>query len=134
MENIEKYENFESQDDLVNKAIKMDSEIDQDPVYKKYETEYMKSKMGDSADIDFGSLGDLLDMDDEDPTGGLGDLLDTLKGSGMEDSPEFKEMFLSDIDGTIEVTEEILNLAKRDNEEDLISKLENYIELLKKIK
>ena len=108
----------------------MDSEIDQDPVYKKYESEYMKSKMGDSADIDFGSLGDLLDMDDEDPTGGLGDLLDTLKGSGMEDSPEFKEMFLSDIDGTIEVTEEILNLVKRDNEEEQRERLQTALDEL----
>ncbi len=120
---ISEQDNDES---LINKIIELDSELDNDPTYKKYERIYLKKalkqQMGNSP------MFPMDDIPDE--------MLDLLMSMGGELKPKggmTPEMIMSGKDKTIEHSEQIMEMAAEDNEFDLAIKLRDFIDLLKQL-
>lgn len=120
---ISEQDNYES---LIDRIIELDSELDNDPTYKKYERIYLKKalkqQMGNSP------MFPMDDIPDE--------MLDLLMSMGGELKPKggmTPEMIMSGKDKTIEHSKQIMQMAAEDNEFDLAIKLRNFIDLLKQL-
>ena len=120
---ISEQDNDES---LINKIIELDSELDNDPTYRKYERIYLKKalkqQMGNSPMFPMDEIPD--------------EMLDLLMSMGSELKPKggmTPEMIMSGKDKTIEHSEQIMEMAAEDNEFDLAIKLRDFIDLLKQL-
>jgi len=123
---ISEQEQIQDEDEsLMDKVIQMDSEFDNDPLYKKYEKIYLKKVLKQTMG---GSMFGMDEIPDE--------MLDMFMSLGKELKPEdgkTPEMIIQNKDKTIEHTTQIMEMAAEDNEFDLAIRLREFITLLKKL-
>lgn len=123
---ISEQEQIQDEDEfLMDKVIKMDEELDNDPLYRKYEKIYLKKALKETMG---GSMFGMDEIPDE--------MLDMFMSMGKELKPEggmTPEMIIQGKDKTIEHTTKVMEMAAQDNEFDLAIRLREFITLLKKL-
>lgn len=117
-------------DDKLQQIIDMDTELDNDPTYKKYEKIYSRNKIKKMVSDQMGM--DLSDMSDEESEALLDVFTSMMDISGGGKRPEMdRETILSRKDSVMDIVNQINQMAIEDDEFELASKLRDYNKLLK---
>ena len=116
----------DTDDNIISQIIKMDKDFDNDPLYKKYEKQYLRDKFRET--LNAGNLNDMAEMSDE-----MIDMFISLGNKSGNDVNITPEMVINNKNKTIQHTIKMMDLASSDDEFDLAIKLRDYINLLKKL-
>ena len=116
-------------DDKLQQIIDMDTELDNDPTYKKYEKIYGRNKIKKMVSDQMGM--DLSDMSDEESEALLDMFTSFMDISKEGGRPQMdRETILARKESVIELVNDIAQMAGEDGEDELISKLEEFNKLL----
>jgi hypothetical protein len=117
-------------DDKLQQIIDMDTELDNDPTYKKYEKIYGRNKIKKMVSDQMGM--DLSDMSDEESEALLDvftSMMDISKDGGRPQMD--RETILARKESVMDIVNQINQMAIEDDEFELASKLRDYNKLLK---
>ena len=115
----------ESKDELINKIIEMDSQLNEDPTYQKFEKKYAMKKLKDTLTMSMG-------MDDEDLSD---DMLEMMMGMASAATKQkiTPEMVIKHKESVINTVEEILEMCEEEQEFELCEKLKTFIDMLEQV-
>jgi hypothetical protein len=118
-----------SEDDVtdneyIESLMDMDAELDDDPVYKRYEEKLARNKIRNMIKQ---QMGDEEEIPDE-----MIDMFMMMSKSGVEKN-KTPEKYLKHRDGIIEIVDEIIDMATEDDELELAQKLKDYKDKLENL-
>ena len=118
-----------SEDDVtdneyIEELMDMDAELDDDPVYKRYEEKLARKKIREMISQ---QMGDEEEIPDE-----MIDMFIMMSKSGVE-KKKTPEKYLKHKDGILDIVNEIIDMATEDEEYELSQKLKDYKEKLENL-
>lgn len=111
--------------DIINKIIEMDSELNEDPTYQKYEKKYAMKRLKDTMAMGMG-------MSDEDLSDDMLEMMLSLS-SQMAKQKITPEIVMKHKESVIDTVSEILEMCEEDQEFELCEKLKEFISLLEQV-
>lgn len=117
------------QDDKLQQIIDMDTELDNDPTYKRYEKVYMGNRLKSMLQDQMGL--NLDDMSEEEAEALIGMFSSMVDISKAGERPKMtRDTIINRKDSVMDIVNEILQMAIEDDEYELASKLRDYNKLL----
>lgn len=115
----------ESKDELINKIIEMDAQLNDDPKYVEFEKKYAMKKLRQTLTMSMG-------MDDEDIPDEMVEMMLAMSSAAakVKITPE---IVMKHKEGVMSTVEEILEMCEDAQEFELCEKLKNFLDLLEQV-
>jgi hypothetical protein len=125
-------EDLTDNNDKFSEIIRMDQDLDDDPIYKKYEKIYLRKKILDQVGEQMGI--DPSEMSDEE-IDGLVDMFSMIMDISKDDIENklTPENIMKHKDGVLQTVQIIKDMATEDGEDELSSKIDVFINKLNEI-
>lgn len=123
-------EDLTDNNDKFSEIIRMDQDLDDDPVYKKYEKIYLRKKILDQVGEQMGI--DPSEMSDEE-IDGLVDMFSMIMDISKDEIKLTPENIMKHKDGVLQTVQIIKDMATEDGEDELSSKIDVFINKLNEI-
>jgi hypothetical protein len=125
-------EDLTDNNDKFSEIIRMDQDLDDDPIYKKYEKIYLRKKILDQVGEQMGI--DPSEMSDEE-IDGLVDMFSMIMDISKDESGNklTPENIMKHKDGVLQTVQIIKDMATEDGEDELSSKIDVFINKLNEI-
>ena len=113
-----------------DEMMRLDDELENDPKYKEYERKYLRNKIVKSLEKSMGISSEMMSEDEINSMVEMfSSIMDVSKSSGViKKTPENIRLIK---DSTIKMVDTLIQMASEDGENELVSKLENYNNVLK---
>jgi hypothetical protein len=123
-------EDLTDNNDKFSEIIRMDQDLDDDPVYKKYEKIYLRKKILDQVGEQMGI--DPSEMSDEE-IDGLVDMFSMIMDISKDEIKLTPENIMKHKDSVLQTVQIIKDMATEDGEDELSSKIDVFINKLNEI-
>jgi hypothetical protein len=123
-------EDLTDNNDKFSEIIRMDQDLDDDPVYKKYEKIYLRKKILDQVGEQMGI--DPSEMSDEE-IDGLVDMFSMIMDISKDEIKLTPENIMKHKDSVLQTVQIIKDMATEDGENELSSKIDVFINKLNEI-